>query len=150
MHAKIYCFAHRFLIPGLENLALQRLTQVLLACDTPNQSFLSPLSDAIRLVYGSTPNETQVVDPARQLLSQYIALKQATLSDESLHMLMLEGGGFMIDVSRKLARRLSMSGNSTQSLEEQVDELQLKIEKLESECARQLELLSRANTEIGE
>lgn len=30
MHAKVYCFAYQFLFPGLEDLALQRLTQLLL------------------------------------------------------------------------------------------------------------------------
>lgn len=88
----------------LEDLALQRLAQLLLKCDTPTDPFFLRFTDAIRLVYDSTPT-SKLNDPARELLSQYVALKHTILS-MSLRALIAEGGDFMIDVTRKLARRI--------------------------------------------
>lgn len=133
MHAKVYCFAHRFLISRLEELSLQRLTQVLLTCDTPSDPFFSRLADAIRLIYESTPNATQLDDPARKLLSQYVALNYTTLPNESLSQLVSEGGEFMIDVAQKLAQRIAANSGTTKSLEEQINELKAKINVIEKD-----------------
>ncbi|KAJ6116212.1 hypothetical protein N7523_005893 [Penicillium sp. IBT 18751x] len=148
IHAKVYCFAHQFLISGLEDLALQRLTQLLLVCDIPTSSFFVHLADVIRLVYSSTP-KSKLNNPARELLSQYVALKYTTLS-ECLNTLIAEGGDFMIDVSRKLTRRIQTSGESARSLEDQIDELETRIQRLELEAERQTGLLERAKQEIAE
>ncbi|KAF4767080.1 hypothetical protein HAV15_009106 [Penicillium sp. str.  len=149
MHAKVYCFAHQFLFSRLEDLALQRLTQLLLKCETPTDPFFLGLTDAIRLVYDSTPN-SKLNDPARELLSQYVALKYTILSEESLRALIAEGGDFMIDVTRKLTRRISMSGTSTQSLEDHIDGLELNVLRLEQQAENQACLLKRAEEEILE
>jgi hypothetical protein len=149
MHAKVYCFAHQFLFSRLEDLALQRLTQLLLKCDTPTDPFFLGLADIIRLVYGATPN-SKPNEPARELLSQYVALKYTILSEESMKALITEGGDFMIDVTRKLARRISLSGTSTQSLEGLVDELEMNVFRLEQHTEDQACLLKRAEEEILE
>ncbi|KXG45124.1 uncharacterized protein PGRI_096010 [Penicillium griseofulvum] len=149
MHAKVYCFAHQFLFSRLEGLALQRLTQLLLTCDTPTDPFFLGLTDAIRLVYDSTP-KSKSNDPARELFSQYMALKYTIISEESLRALIAEGGDFMIDVTRKLARRISMSGTSTQSLEDHIDELEMNVLRLEQHAENQARLLKRAEEEILE
>lgn len=147
MHAKVYCFAHQYLISKLENLALQRLTQLLLVCDIPTSPFFLRLADAIRLVYDSTP-KMKLNDPARELLSQYVALKYTTLSEDCLDILIAEGGDFMVDVSHKLGRRISMSRTSARSLEGHVEDLEMTIKKLEQEAQNQARLLNRAEEEI--
>lgn len=149
IHAKVYCFAHQFLFSRLEDLALQRLTQLLLKCDTPTDLFFLGLADAIRLIYDSTPKSTPN-NPARELLSQYVALKYTILSETSLRALIAEGGDFMIDVTRKLARRISISGTSTRSLEDYIDELQMNVLRLEQHTEKQACLLKRAEEEILE
>ena len=150
VHAKVYTFAHQFLLFDLEELALQRLTQVLLASDTQTSLLFPHLVDAIHHVYNSTPRANLQDNPARKLLSQYVALRYTTFSDENLDMIISEGGEFMIDLSHKLARRLSMSGSSTQSLEKQIDELQLNVNRLEIECQSKEIQLERAKQEIAE
>ncbi|KAJ5111461.1 hypothetical protein N7532_001996 [Penicillium argentinense] len=153
MHAKIYCFAHQFLFSRLETLALQRLTQLLLKCDTPTDPFFLHLADAIRLIYDSTIR-SKMEDPARELLSQYVALNYTKLSEESskesLGNLIAEGGDFTIDVTRKLARRISMSGTSIQSLEEHIDGLEMNFLRLKQGAQEQSCLLRHAEEEIRE
>lgn len=46
---------------------------------------------------------------------------------KNISRIMAEGGDFMVDLSHKLARRLDIGA---QSLEEQIDQLQLKINEL--------------------
>jgi hypothetical protein len=133
MHAKVYCFTHQFLIPRLEELSLQRLTQVLLICHTPSDPFFSRLAQAIRLIYESTPSATELDDPARKLLSQYVALDYTTLPKESLHQLISEAGEFMIDVSQKLAQRIAANSGTTKSLKEHIDELKVRISVAEKD-----------------
>ena len=53
-----------------------------------------------------------------------MALKCTILPEESLQSLIAKGDGFMIDVTRKLARRLSISGTATRSLEDHIEELE--------------------------
>ncbi|PCG88590.1 Hypothetical protein PENO1_109330 [Penicillium occitanis (nom. inval.)] len=150
MHAKIYCFAHRFLIPRLEVLALQRLTQVLLTNNTSRDPFVSRLADAIHLVYESTPKATQFDDPARKLLSQYVALNFTSIPTDSLETLVSGGGEFMVDVAQKLAHRIATSGRSTESLEEYIGELETKVNALELEGEKQRSLLEKSEKEIQE
>ena len=149
IHAKVYCFTHQFLFSRLENLALQRLTQLLLKCNTPTDPFFLGLADAIRLVYGVTP-KSKPNDPARELLSQYVALKYTILLEETIRALIVEGGDFMIDITYKLARRVSISGTSTQSLEGLVNELEMTVSRLEQHTENQTYLLKRAEEEILE
>jgi hypothetical protein len=133
MHTKVYYFTHQFLIPSLEELALQHLTQVLLMCETPSNSFVLHITDAVRLVYESTPNTTQSDDPAQQLLSQYVALNYTATPTENLAPLISEGCEFMIDVAHKLARQIVTSGRNAQCLEEHIDELKIKVNGVEKE-----------------
>lgn len=131
IHAKIYCFAHRFLILQHEVLALQRLTQILLTNHTLSDPFFSRLADAIHLVYESTPKVTQFDNPARTLRSQYIALNFTSIPTDSLGTLICAKGEFMFDVAQKLARRIIISGRSTESLDEHINELETK-----NQCTR--------------
>ncbi|KAF7587604.1 hypothetical protein BBP40_007003 [Aspergillus hancockii] len=150
LHAKVYCFAHRFLISDLESFALQRLTQVLLTVDTQKDSLFPYLADAIRFVYGSTPSTQLQDNPARKLLSQYVALKYTMLANEMFTQLLEEGGEFLTDLSQKLARRLTISEIGAQSLEEQIDELQIKVNELEVNSQEKESQLQRARDELAE
>ncbi|KAF7586181.1 hypothetical protein BBP40_009324 [Aspergillus hancockii] len=150
IHAKVYCFAHHFCIHELEVFALQRLTKVLLIIDEETEAVFPYLADAIRVVYSSTPGADLQDNPARKLLSQYVALNYTTFESESFDRLMAEGGDFMVDLSHKLARRLDMNGIGAQSLEEQVDQLQLKINELDLGLQEQGSQLQRAMDELGE
>ena len=119
LHAKIYCFAHHLLLSKLEELALQHLSQLLIQCDQPSESFLVRLKDAVRLIYDSTPR-SKTNDPARELLSEYIALKYAEVPEEIIRDLVADEGDFAFDLTRKLALRISTSEKANKSLEIQV------------------------------
>ncbi|PCH00260.1 Hypothetical protein PENO1_039990 [Penicillium occitanis (nom. inval.)] len=146
----VYCFAHRFLISRLEELALQHLERILLTCDAPNDLFFSRLADAIHLIYESTPKISQFPNTARQLLSQYVAQNFTTLPDEGFKSLVSEGGDFMIDVAQKLAQQIATVGRSNQSVDEHIHELEMKIDRLELESQREKSVLERTEEEIGE
>ncbi|CAG8881301.1 unnamed protein product [Penicillium salamii] len=90
VHAKVYCFANYFLFRRLGIFAIQRLTQLLEFCN-PTKQFLLDLKDAIHLVYSSTL-KSEPDDPARELLSQYVAVNCAQISKENLKSLIGEGG----------------------------------------------------------
>ena len=150
IHAKVYTFAHRFLLFDPEELALEHLTQVLLVSDTQTRSLFPHLIDTIHHVYNSTPSAKLQDNPARKLLSQYVALRYTTFSDGNLDMIISKGGEFMIDLSHKLARRLAMSGSSTQSLEKQIDELQVNVNRLEIKYQNKENQLERAKQEVVE
>jgi NAD(P)-dependent dehydrogenase (short-subunit alcohol dehydrogenase family) len=68
MHAKVYCFAHQFLFSGLEDLALQRLTQLLLKCDTPTDPFFLGLAPAIFIRQNGTKNSPEQEDTSLILI----------------------------------------------------------------------------------
>lgn len=150
MHAKVYCFAHRFLISRLEELALQHLERILLTCDASNDLFFSRLADAVHLIYESTPKISQFPNTARQLLSQYVAQNFTTLPDEGFKSLVSEGGDFMIDVAQKLAQQIATVGRSNQSVDEHIHELEMKIDRLELETQREKSVLERTEEEIRE
>ncbi|PYH99209.1 hypothetical protein BO71DRAFT_405533 [Aspergillus ellipticus CBS 707.79] len=148
IHSKVYCFAHRFCFTELEEFAIQRLTQVLLACNDLLSELFPHLADSIRLIYGSTPTAVPPENPARRLLSRFVALRYSALSVENLETVIAEGGDFMIDLSHQLCRRLASSGTDTQIMEEQIDELQARLEVLESEAQRKEIQLERYKEEI--
>ncbi|KAJ5941437.1 hypothetical protein N7516_001605, partial [Penicillium verrucosum] len=133
---------------GLSNIALIH-AKLLLKYNTLTDLFFLGLIDAIRLVYGATL-KSKPNDLARELLSQYVALKYTILLEETIRALIVEGGDFMIDVTYKLARRVSISGTSTQSLEGLVDKLEMTVSRLEQHTKNQTCLLKRAEEEILE
>lgn len=151
IHAKVYSFAHRFLLPQLEQLALQRLTQVLILLDeSETRSLFSYLADAVHIIYDATPSAKVQQNPARKLLSQFVALRFTALAGESLDMLMAEGGDFAVDVTRKLTRRLMANSDSTHSLAAEIDQLHLLIERLEISNQELESKVRKAEKEITE
>ncbi|KAL3257019.1 hypothetical protein ABHI18_007133 [Aspergillus niger] len=150
VHAKVYCFAHRYCIRELEDFALQRLTKVLTIIDAETEAVFPYLADAIRVVYDSTPGASLQDNPARKLLSQYVALNYTRLESESFDQIMAEGGEFIVDLSHKLARRLNMSGIGAETLVEQIDDLHLQINDLSLRLHDQASQLNDARKELME
>ncbi|GJP96225.1 oxidoreductase family, NAD-binding Rossmann fold protein [Aspergillus niger] len=148
VHAKVYCFAHRYCIRELEDFALQRLTKVLIIIDAETEAVFPYLADAIHVVYDSTPGASLQDNPARKLLSQYVALNYTRLESESFDQIMAEGGEFIVDLSHKLARRLNMSGIGAETLVEQIDDLHLQINDLSLRLHDQASQLNDARKEL--
>ncbi|OCK78443.1 hypothetical protein K432DRAFT_92432 [Lepidopterella palustris CBS 459.81] len=129
VHAKVYSFAHRYFFSELEKLALQRLTQILHLAPCEQTSLFPGLADAIRHIYGTTPGPEIQENPARKLLSQYVAINYTNLSGEKLDKLVSEGGEFMIDVSNKLTRKINFLTAETKDKEAQLQKLREKNKK---------------------
>lgn len=102
VHARVYAFAHMYIFPELETYALHRLGETLIALQQHKVNMPLQLANAARVIYGSTPDASY--NPARELLSRFVALNFSFLLGESLDQLLQEGGDFAVDVSRKLAR----------------------------------------------
>ncbi|KAL1854993.1 hypothetical protein Plec18170_004405 [Paecilomyces lecythidis] len=135
-HAKVYIFAHYFSVHELEKLALQRLTQVLAALnDVKMQDLFPQLAEAIYVVYGGTLNSEQHQDPARRLLSQFVALRNDLLSCEDFYILLADGGEFSIDVTRKLVRRIAGLDDVLKSLSDCLSENTERLQDAENDIA---------------
>ncbi|KAJ5247358.1 hypothetical protein N7468_002341 [Penicillium chermesinum] len=126
-HAKIFSFAHKYLMSDLEDFALHRLAQTLCILQQLEIGLSPALAEAIQLVYHITPSDAQI--PARKLLSQFVALELSTLLSEHLDMLVLQGGDFSLDVLHKLGRRIDDLESENSALEEKCSELEGKLEK---------------------
>lgn len=103
LHAKVYSFARQLDFAKLEQFALNHLAQVLVALEQTDKVLFPYLADAIRLIYTTT----SAIDDARNLLSQFVALRYTTLVGEDLDELITDGGEFVVDLSHKLARKLA-------------------------------------------
>ncbi|RAK98723.1 uncharacterized protein BO80DRAFT_503765 [Aspergillus ibericus CBS 121593] len=130
LHAKVYLFAHRYLLDDLADLSLRYLQQALINLPKKQPDFPQQLADAVCLIYTETATSELQENPGRKLLSQFVALKYTGLYNDRLEKLLAEGGPFTIDVSRKLARRLMSS-----PLEERIQELSNSNESLRAELA---------------
>lgn len=105
-HAKVYCFACRFLVEDLTQFSLQCLTRVLIKASEAPTCVFPYLSEAMRVVYEETPKLEPREDPARKLFSHFVALEHAALAGEQLDDLLVQGGDLTLDVLRKLGRRV--------------------------------------------
>ncbi|KAJ5173848.1 uncharacterized protein N7500_001779 [Penicillium coprophilum] len=103
LHAKVYSFARQLNFAKLEQFSLNRLAEVLVALEQTDKVLFPYLVDAIRLIYKTTG----VSDDARNLLSQFVALRYTTLVGDQMDELITEGGEFVVDLSHKLARKLT-------------------------------------------
>jgi hypothetical protein len=150
VHAKVYSFAHCHFFSDLANFALQRLTQILIVSPCKRNSLFPYLANAIRHIYDTTPRRETQDDPARRLLSQYVALNYTELTGEELDALADEGGEFMVDVNSKLARRIATSGHCARSLENQMDDLTTQVRSLQIICTDKEDEIRRVSQELQE
>ena len=128
-HAKEYSFAHRYLFSELEEYSLRHLAQSLVALQNKDVDFHPHLEDAIDVIYTETPSGSD--NPARKLISQFVAMGFTTLQSEDLDMVIQEGGDFAVDLTHTLARVLHLEN----PLQEKVDELELKCREMREEIA---------------
>ncbi|KAF7516667.1 hypothetical protein PCG10_001995 [Penicillium crustosum] len=140
LHAKVYSFARQLEFDKLEQFALNSLAQVLVSLEQTDKVLFPYLVDAIRLIYKTT----SAVDDARNLLSQFVALRYTTLVGEDLDELITEGGEFVVDLSHKLARKLS---TITMALK-RVEYLTQKNEELKAESAEKDKELKTLREEV--
>ncbi|KAJ5254074.1 hypothetical protein N7524_011254 [Penicillium chrysogenum] len=140
LHAKVYSFASQLNFEKLEQFALNRLAQVLVALEQTDKAPFPYLVDAIRLVYKTT----STVDDARNLLAQFVALRYTTLVGEDLDELITEGGEFVVDLSHKLARRLT----TTAMAFKRVEYLTQRNEELKAESAEKDKELKALREEV--
>jgi hypothetical protein len=104
-HAKVYSFAHKYLMSELEEFATCRLAQTLVILQHLKINMSRHLADTIRLIYSTTPSDAQ--NPARRLLSQFVAVGLPALSDDHLDILLLQGGDFAVEVLHKVGRKIA-------------------------------------------
>ncbi len=133
-HVRVYSFAHRHFFSDLAKLALQRLTQIVHLAPCECTALFPYLADAIRHIYETTPGPEMQEDPARKLLSQYVALNCTNLVGEELDALAEEGGELMVDVSNKLVRLLVTRSSQVCSLENQISVLSAEVGTLQAIC----------------
>ncbi|KAJ5959511.1 uncharacterized protein N7479_006661 [Penicillium vulpinum] len=111
IHAKVYSFAHRYLVGNLQDYALFQMRiclNALLGEHTisycPNHIYIK---DAIQIIYGSTISREEIgMDPARRELCNFVATSPG---DFRLHFVtpQEENGEFMVDLAFRLSGRLA-------------------------------------------
>ncbi|KAF1997669.1 hypothetical protein P154DRAFT_578587 [Amniculicola lignicola CBS 123094] len=148
VHAKVYSFAHCDFFSGLAKFALQRLTQILVVVPCKRSSLFPYLADAIRLIYDTTPRREAQEDPARRLLSQYVAFDYTNLTGEELDALADEGCEFKVDLSSKLARRLTANSHKARLLRDQIDGLTTQVGTLQMKCKDNQDKIRRVDQEF--
>jgi len=141
LNTKVYSFAHQLEFAKLEQFSLNRLAKVLAGLEQKDKDLFPYLADGIRLIY----TMTETTDDARNLLSQFVAFKYTTLIGDEFDKLITEGGEFMVDVSRKLARKLTSLSNTFQ---EKFEDLLRKNEELEAESSDKDKNLESLKEEI--
>jgi hypothetical protein len=149
-HAKIYSFASRHFFSDLAKFALQRLSQILNLAPCEYDSLFPELADAIRHIYDTTPGPELQQDPARKLLSQYVALNYTKLVGEDLDTLAREGKELMVDVSNKLVRLLATTSVHICSIENKITELSTKVEAWQVICDDKEKEIQRLGEELEE
>ncbi|EXJ66221.1 uncharacterized protein A1O5_10837 [Cladophialophora psammophila CBS 110553] len=105
-HVKVYSFAKYYLLPGLQELALQRMIMTLRKVDCSLKYGEVELADPIEFVYRNIPVHGDGEEPMRKLLSQFAAANYTSLLHGSFEALFARGGDFTLDLARKLSRRL--------------------------------------------
>lgn len=128
LHTKVYWFAHQLEFANLKQYSLNSLAKGLIDLQQSEKDLFPYLADGIRLIY----TNTEATDDARYLLSQFVAIKYATLVGEEFDKLTTEGGEFMVDVSHKLARQLT---SLTSTFQEKYEELVKRNQELETEAS---------------
>lgn len=73
-HAKVYTFAQHYLASELEHLALQRLIQVLISVGSTQAHLILDIVHTVHHIYDNTTVRASQEEPARRLLSHFVAL----------------------------------------------------------------------------
>lgn len=150
VHAKMYTFAHCHLVSELERFALQRLNQALISMDCTQAHAIPDIAQLVHHIYDNTTVRESQEEPARKLVSQFIALNYTNLIKGELQTLLVEGGDFVLDLSDKISTRLRSGGSSSKSLESQIDELEAEVRALKTTYTDQESKVQRLEQELTE
>jgi hypothetical protein len=111
-HARLYAFAHIYMIPKLQNTALRKLHCTLTGFSIYKSSYAS-IVELARFAYadGVLPNRQKLpqwarpqIDPLRSLVVDYVALLRMFFAGEQVHReLMEEGGEYPADLLQAMA-----------------------------------------------
>lgn len=140
-HARLYTFSVYHQIKSLQDLSLQRLTQVLARIDCSQPSAASEIATLVQHVYRDTLPAIYSKDAARKLVSQFVAMNFDELVHGQFETLLEEGGDFVLDLSRKVSRYVRSAKNSALLTEEHTRELESEVQRLKEEV-QQLKAVS--------
>jgi hypothetical protein len=149
-HAQVYSFAQYHFLPSLQTIALQRLTQVLRRMDCSETHAIHEISELIRFVYEHTATTGTNEEPLRKLVSHFAAINYTNLMKGEFGEQICQVGDFAVDLGRKVCRRLLASGESTRALEQEIDDLETQIHKLEVRAEEQTSEIQRLRQEVEE
>jgi hypothetical protein len=149
-HARIYTFAQCHFVAELQEFSLQRLTQALKYIDCTQAHAVSDVTPLMDYVYSNTLNHESREEPIRKLVSQFAAIHYTDLMTGEFEEVFSRGGDFTLDVARKISRRLAVSGVSTKTLEEELDDLEDQIRKLKLVAEDREAQLTRLRLELAE
>jgi hypothetical protein len=149
-HAQVYSFAQYHFLPSLQTIALQRLTQFLRRMDCSETHAIHEISELIRFVYDHTSTTGTDEEPLRKLASHFAAINYTNLMKGEFEEQICLVGDFAVDLGRKVCRRLLASGESTRALEQEIDDLETQIHKLEVRAEEQTSEIQRLRQEVTE
>jgi hypothetical protein len=149
-HARVYSFARYHLLPSLQKVALQRLTQVLRRMDCSETHAVPEISELIRFVYDHTSTTSTNEEPLRKLVSQFAAINYTSLMKGEFEEQICQVDDFAIDLGRRVRRRLLASGESTRALEQEIDDLETQMHKLKVQAEEQTSEIQRLRQEVEE
>ena len=129
-HARVYVFAQYHLAARLQAFSLQRLTHALRYIDCTQGHAVSDITPLIEYVYNNTLNHESPEEPIRKLVSQFAAIHYTDLLTGEFEEFFSRGGDFTSDVARKISRRLAGSGGATKLLEQEMEDLEVQIRRL--------------------
>ncbi len=122
IYSRIYTFARVHFITELEIFILQRLTQVLLLLDISHAYVISNVVQLIRYVYDcdKLDDSEKLI---KKLITQFAAINFTDLKGDDFEILFNKDGAFIVDLIKKISRRLFSSATCSGLLERQIKDL---------------------------
>ena len=108
------------------------------------------ISELIRFVYEHTATTGTNEEPLRKLVSHFAAINYTCLMKGEFEEQICQVGDFAVDLGRRARRRLRASGESTRALEQEIDDLETQIHKLEVRAEEQTSEIQRLRREVEE
>jgi len=108
MHARLYHIATYHNISALQFFSLEKLLQNLLHIDPliAKTPVVDNVVELVRYLYGNIPARPENSEPARKMVSTFVAKNMAAFAESGVETetLLGEGGDFVVDVCRKVVR----------------------------------------------
>jgi hypothetical protein len=108
MHARLYHLATYHNISALQFLSLEKLLQKLLLLDplVPETPVVDNIVELVKYFYDNIPARPNDSEPARKMVSTFVAKNMAAFAESGMEaeMLLREGGDFVVDICKKVVR----------------------------------------------